>query len=169
MNIHKWWYFGITRYVPTGKSTFLHSFATTSKKGTVTVLPKNAINNSGVTNTPSKLPITALQSAEATLPPADRVKITHMLTVVGRQDRIKMPSSNVELPTIPKLLKTEVMGTPNRKGHAKKDVNWTNVFNFQLVAAFLNSETSIDNPDMKKYPWHDNSRTTTCRLSTGSH
>jgi hypothetical protein len=55
--------------------------------------PKKWKSNAGVTTIPIKLLSTALQTDDATLPPAAEVNMTHIFTVVGKHDRISKPSS----------------------------------------------------------------------------
>ena len=113
-------------------------------------MPRKNIRSAGVANIPITLPIIALHSDEATFPPAAAVRRTHILTVVGRHVRTKIPSNNVggkRLGTI--FFIVDVKGRPIKKGHAKKEHNWTNIFNLKFVIAFCSSDNSRDNPDSR--------------------
>ena len=86
--------------------------------------PKNRRSRAGVTKMPITLLITALQSADATFPPAAVVRMMHMLMVVGRQVSISSPS-RIDLGN--KLGRNApnpfVSGRPTRKGQATNIIN----------------------------------------------
>jgi hypothetical protein len=71
---------------------------------------------------PIILPITALANDAATFPSAAPVNNTHMLTVVGKQVRMRIPSNKAFGKRLGKnLLMAFVKGTPTRKGHTRND------------------------------------------------
>lgn len=114
-------------------------------------LPKNFNNSMGVTKMPDRLLITAFHRAVATLPPAEVVKMTHMLTVVGRQVKINSPSRNGSLRRPGRNLpRNDVSGRPTNKGHNPKVVNKTDAFNLWLEAACLSSDSSKESPERRK-------------------
>ena len=87
-------------------------------------MPKNLSNNAGVMKIPAILLMTVLHNAVATFPPDADVNKIHILIVVGRHVRIRIPSSNgfgrrfgtnVSIPL--------VNGTPTKNGHAPKVLN----------------------------------------------
>lgn len=78
-----------------GKSTFLESLIDASTTEIWEAVPSISSSNGGVRATPSRLPITALKMASASLPPAERVRATHMLTVVGSAAMARRPSRRV--------------------------------------------------------------------------
>ena len=140
----------INEYVPTGKRTLLQSFTTMSKNGNSMEAPKNRSKSAGVANMPIKFEITALHNAEATFPPAVPVKITHILTVVGRQVRMSKPSKRAFGKRLGKNVSIPLTrGRPTRKGHAKKLTIWTSALSLILATASFNSESSSDSPDRR--------------------
>lgn len=93
-------------------------------------MPKNFKSSMGVIKIPDRLLITAFHKAVATLPPAAVVRITHMLTVVGRQVKMSSPSLNGSLKRLGvNLAKNDVSGSPTNKGHKPNVVNNTEAFN----------------------------------------
>ena len=111
-------------FSPTGKRTLLHNFKTIAANGSSMDSPKNRRSRAGVTKMPITLLITALQSADATFPPAAVVRMMHMLMVVGRQVSISSPS-RIDLGN--KLGRNApnpfVSGRPTRKGQATNIIN----------------------------------------------
>ena len=113
--------------------------------------PKKRRSSIGVIKIPDKLLITAFQRAVATLPPAEVVKITHMLTVVGKHVKIKSPSLRGSLKRLGRnLAKKDVSGRPTNKGHNPKVVSNTEAFNLWFEAACLSSESSNERPERRK-------------------
>mmetsp|Transcript_16605 Transcript_16605/g.24313 ORF Transcript_16605/g.24313 Transcript_16605/m.24313 type:complete len:97 (-) Transcript_16605:16-306(-) len=92
------------------------------KNGSSIAVPKKYINNAGVTKIPIIFPITALANDAATFPPAAPVNRTHMLTVVGKQVKMRMPSIKALGKKFgSNFLRAVVNGTPTKNGHARND------------------------------------------------
>lgn len=93
-------------------------------------MPKKRSKSSGVMKIPAKLLMTALKRAVATLPPAAVVRITHMLTVVGKHVNMRSPSRRGAERRFGKTFsRNRVKGSPTRKGHTRKVVKVTAPFN----------------------------------------
>ena len=138
-------------YLPTGSMTLLTSFETISRKGSWTWVPKNRRISAGVRSIPAMLLMTALQRAEATLPPADDVRITHILTVVGRQVRISNPSNRGAGRMVGKnFFIAWVKGSPTKNGQTANVTNCMDVLSLMFENAPFNSDTSRDSPESKK-------------------
>ena len=114
-------------------------------------LPKNRKSSIGVMKIPERLLMTAFHRAVATLPLAAVVRITHMLTVVGRQVRIRSPSRSGGLSRLGRnFSRNAVMGRPTSRGHKPNVVNSTEAFSLWFDAACWSSESSKDRPDKRK-------------------
>eukprot|EP00590_Aulacoseira_subarctica_P010958 CAMPEP_0172427024 /NCGR_PEP_ID=MMETSP1064-20121228/40227_1 /TAXON_ID=202472 /ORGANISM="Aulacoseira subarctica , Strain CCAP 1002/5" /LENGTH=87 /DNA_ID=CAMNT_0013170993 /DNA_START=1112 /DNA_END=1375 /DNA_ORIENTATION=+ len=86
-----------------------------TRKGNSILVPKNCSNSAGVINMPKKFPMTELHRALAMFPLAAPVKKTHMLTVVGRQVIINIPSKTGSRRTPGRnLLNDVIVGKPIR-------------------------------------------------------
>lgn len=134
--------------LPTGSSTWLQSLTNISRNGSWIYLPKKRSRSSGVMNMPAKLLMTALKRAVAMLPPAAVVRITHMLTVVGKHVKMRRPSRRgAERRLGKKSARSRVKGSPTIIGHRPKVVKVTAPFNLWLEAACLSSESSRERPD----------------------
>lgn len=93
------------------------------------VVPKNRRSKAGVRKTPPRLLITALHKDDATFPPAADVKKMHMFTVVGKQVKMRMPSSSAGGRSFGKnVARAYFNGTPTRNGHTTKVDNCTAAF-----------------------------------------
>ena len=93
-------------------------------------MPKKRSKSKGVIKIPAKLLMTALKRAVATLPPAAVVRMTHILTVVGRQVKIRSPSlSGAERRSGKALARNLVKGSPTKNGQTPKVVRRTDPFN----------------------------------------
>ena len=129
----------------------LQSFQTMARNGSWTSVPKNRKSKAGVKKIPATLLITALHRAEATFPSADDVRITHMLTVVGRQVRISNPSKRGGDKTFGRnFLIARVKGRPTKKGQAAKVDSWIAVLSLMLEKASFSSDISRDRPESRK-------------------
>ena len=129
----------------------LHSFDTNSKKGSCIVCPKNLNSSAGVRNIPSRLLITVLHKAVATLPPLVDVSKMHMLIVVGKHVSIRSPSSNGLGSNAGKNISIpRVKGKPIKNGQAPNVHAWIRVFNLTLAKAFVSSDNLRDNPERRK-------------------
>ena len=79
---------------------------------------------------PDRLLMTAFHSAVATLPPADVVRMTHILTVVGRHVKMSSPSRSGSLRRPGRnFSRKDVSGSPTNRGHNPKVVRRTEAFN----------------------------------------
>ena len=122
--------------VPTGRRTWLHNLVSICRKGSCMYLPKNRKSSIGVMKIPDRLLMTAFHRAVATLPLAAVVRITHMLTVVGRQVRIRSPSRSGGLSRLGRnFSRNAVMGRPTSRGHKPNVVNSTEAFSLWFDAA----------------------------------
>ena len=141
----------IIEYSPTGSNTLLQSLRTISVNGSWMEVPKNCRSKAGVKNTPPRLLITALHNDDATFPPAADVRKIHMLTVVGKQVRMRMPSSSAGGRRFGKnVARTYFNGTPTRKGHTTNVDNCTAALSLWLDAASFSSDSSSESPDSRK-------------------
>mmetsp|Transcript_13144 Transcript_13144/g.17199 ORF Transcript_13144/g.17199 Transcript_13144/m.17199 type:complete len:248 (+) Transcript_13144:1792-2535(+) len=133
----------------TGRSTLLQSLKDMSMKGSSIVAPKNLKRSAGVRNIPAMLLMIALHNADAVFPPEAVVKITHMLTVVGRQVSISNPSNKAsgKRPVRKTLEKRNFMGRPMRYGHAAKVPSCINELSLKFDAAALSCDNSSARPD----------------------
>jgi len=101
-----------------------------------------------VRNIPARLLITALHRADATFPPAVLVRMTHILTVVGRHIIMRTPSRREEGKKFGTNARIAfVKGLPTRKGHAVNDIIWISRFNFKFDAALASWDNSSDRPE----------------------
>jgi hypothetical protein len=100
----------------------LHNFKTRLKKGNSIEAPKKYIKSAGVMKIPIMFPITAFARDAATLPFAAPVSKTHILTVVGKHVKIRIPSNKAFGRKLGmSFLIALVRGTPTKKGHARND------------------------------------------------
>ena len=135
----------------TGSNTLLQSLYIILRNGNRMSAPKNRSNSAGVTKIPARLLMTALDKAVATFPPAADVKKMHMLTVVGRQLMMRIPSNKVDGSNDGMAFRRKVVtGNPMRRGHAPKVAAWMALFSFTLASASVSSDNSRDRPDMRK-------------------
>ena len=139
------------KHSPTGSKTLLQSFDTSSKNGSSIDFPKNLNSNAGVKKIPAILLMTVLHSDVATFPPDADVRMIHMLIVVGRQVKIKSPSSNgLERSDGANSSSPFVNGTPTKNGHAPNVMSWMRLFNFKFAAAFVSSASLRLSPERRK-------------------
>jgi hypothetical protein len=92
--------------------------------------------------------VTALHTAAATLPLAAAVKMTHMLTVVGKQVVMSIPSNNGRGSTFRNT--TLDNGTPTPMGHARNKMACMSMFNGRFVMALVNWDNSNESPVRRK-------------------
>lgn len=138
------------KHSPTGSKTLLQSFDTSSKNGSSIDFPKNLNSNAGVKKIPAILLITVLHSDVATFPPDADVRMIHMLIVVGRQVKIKSPSSNgLERSDGASTSNPFVTGTPTKNGQTPNVMSWMRPFNFKFAAAFVSSASLRLSPESK--------------------
>jgi hypothetical protein len=122
-----------------------------ARKGSVISVPKKWSNKAGVKKIPPMLAMTELMIDVATLPPPADDNIMFMFTVVGKQVKIKRPSTRAGGISVGRnVLSDHVKGTPMSAGQAPKMTSWINPFSLRFVAAFVNSDVSSDNPDSRK-------------------
>ena len=114
-------------------------------------MPKKRSKSIGVMKIRARLLMTALKRAVATLPPAAVVKMTHILTVVGKQVKMSSPSLRGADRRFGKALaRKRVKGSPTSNGQSPNVVKRTDPFNLWLEAACFSSESSRERPDKRK-------------------
>mmetsp|Transcript_39497 Transcript_39497/g.104246 ORF Transcript_39497/g.104246 Transcript_39497/m.104246 type:complete len:299 (-) Transcript_39497:279-1175(-) len=132
----------------TGTTTFLVSFTTASTTEICELAPSSSSSSGGVTTTPRRLPITALNMASASLPPADRVIATHMLTVVGTAAIASRPSRSADGMT-PRSGSVRRNMANGRKARLKV---WMAACSRTRKAASASSDVGSVSPESRKMP-----------------
>ena len=120
----------------TGNNTLFINFTTMSYNGKDRSDPKKRNSNIGVTTIPNKLLNIALHNAVATFPPTVDVSMTHMFTVVGKQDNTNNPSNKgLDNSVVANRRPKYCTGKPKHNGQTMNSINCTRLFNFILYVA----------------------------------